>query len=87
VSDVEQTLLDEIYAALDDDGPRSIYPDYLIERGDPRGTFSSRACGSGIRRRPTRNKRSRALAEYADARGMRLVPHAMYFAARPRFSG
>ena len=32
-------LLAEIYAAPDDDGPRSIYADYLIEQGDPRGTF------------------------------------------------
>jgi hypothetical protein len=28
-----------------------------------------------------------ALAEYADARSMRLVRHATSFAARPRFSG
>src|SRR5512139_249412 len=39
--DVERTLLDEIYAAPDDDGVRSIYADWLIERGDPLGTFIS----------------------------------------------
>jgi uncharacterized protein (TIGR02996 family) len=39
------TLLDEIYAAPDDDGVRSIYADYLIERGDPLGTFISLQLG------------------------------------------
>lgn len=36
---IEQTLLAEIRAAPDDDAPRSIYADWLIERGDPLGTF------------------------------------------------
>ncbi|HEU0032470.1 MAG TPA: TIGR02996 domain-containing protein [Kofleriaceae bacterium] len=36
---VERALLDEIYAKLEDDAPRSIYADWLIERGDPLGTF------------------------------------------------
>ena len=39
------TLLDEIYAAPDDDGIRSIYADYLIEQGDPLGTFISLQLG------------------------------------------
>jgi uncharacterized protein (TIGR02996 family) len=34
-----QALLDEIYAAPDEDGPRLVYADWLLERGDPRGTF------------------------------------------------
>jgi uncharacterized protein (TIGR02996 family) len=38
-------LLDEIDAAPDDDGVRSIYADYLIERGDPLGTFISLQLG------------------------------------------
>jgi uncharacterized protein (TIGR02996 family) len=38
-TDAEQRLLDEIYAAPDDDAPRSIYADWLIEQGDKRGTF------------------------------------------------
>lgn len=36
---LERTLLDEIAAAPDDDGPRTVYADWLLERGDPRGTF------------------------------------------------
>lgn len=30
-------LLDAIYASPDDDEPRSVYADWLLERGDPRG--------------------------------------------------
>jgi len=33
----EAELLDAIYAAPDDDAPRSVYADWLLERGDPRG--------------------------------------------------
>lgn len=36
---LERSLLDEIYAAPDDDGVRSIYADWLIEQGDPLGHF------------------------------------------------
>jgi uncharacterized protein (TIGR02996 family) len=36
---IEATLLAQIRAAPDDDAPRSIYADWLIERGDPLGTF------------------------------------------------
>jgi uncharacterized protein (TIGR02996 family) len=36
---IEKTLLAEIRAAPDDDAPRSIYADWLIERNDPLGTF------------------------------------------------
>jgi uncharacterized protein (TIGR02996 family) len=36
---IERTLLDQIRAAPDDDAPRSIYADWLIEHGDPLGTF------------------------------------------------
>lgn len=39
MSDLAPALLAEIYADPDDDGRRSVYADYLIERGDPRGTF------------------------------------------------
>lgn len=34
-----ESLLDEIYAAPDDDAPRMVFADWLIEQGDPRGTF------------------------------------------------
>jgi uncharacterized protein (TIGR02996 family) len=33
----ERTLLDAIIAAPDDDGPRQVYADWLLERGDRRG--------------------------------------------------
>ncbi len=33
----EAELLGAIWAALDDDAPRAVYADFLMERGDPRG--------------------------------------------------
>jgi uncharacterized protein (TIGR02996 family) len=36
---IEAALLDAIYERPDDDAPRWIYTDYLLERGDPRGEF------------------------------------------------
>jgi len=36
-SSIETTLLDAIYANLDDDVPRLVYADWLQQRGDPRG--------------------------------------------------
>ena len=35
----EAELLAAVYAAPDDDGPRLVYADWLLERGDPRGEF------------------------------------------------
>ncbi|MEO8703353.1 MAG: TIGR02996 domain-containing protein [Kofleriaceae bacterium] len=35
----EAALLDAIYERPDDDAPRWVYTDYLLERGDPRGEF------------------------------------------------
>ena len=49
---IERTLLEEIYAAPDDDGPRSIYADWLIERDDPRGTFIALQLARARRRDP-----------------------------------
>jgi len=37
-------LLDEIRANLDDDGPRLVYADELMSRGDPRGEFIAVQC-------------------------------------------
>jgi uncharacterized protein (TIGR02996 family) len=37
-------LLTEILAALDDDGPRLVYADWLTERGDPRGELIQVQC-------------------------------------------
>jgi uncharacterized protein (TIGR02996 family) len=37
-------LLHAIYEALDDDGPRLVYADALLERGDPRGELISLQC-------------------------------------------
>jgi uncharacterized protein (TIGR02996 family) len=49
---IEHTLLSEIYDAPDDDGPRSIYADWLIEQGDPLGTFISLQLGRRRNRDP-----------------------------------
>jgi uncharacterized protein (TIGR02996 family) len=35
----ERELFTAVYAAPDDDGPRAVLSDFLIERGDPRGEF------------------------------------------------
>lgn len=38
------SLLDAIRAAPDDDGPRLVYADHLMEQGDPRGEFIAVQC-------------------------------------------
>lgn len=40
----ELDLLEAIYAAPDDDAPRLVYADALLERGDPRGELIVRQC-------------------------------------------
>ncbi|MEZ4237102.1 MAG: TIGR02996 domain-containing protein [Myxococcota bacterium] len=35
--DLDERLLDAVRAAPDDDAPRLVYADRLLERGDPRG--------------------------------------------------
>src|SRR5262249_37183185 len=35
----ESELLAAVYASPSDDGPRSVYADWLLERNDPRGEF------------------------------------------------
>lgn len=40
----EQAFLDAIWAAPDDDVPRLMYADWLMERGDPRGEFIRVQC-------------------------------------------
>lgn len=39
-----EALLAAIYASPDDDAPRLVYADALLERGDPRGEFIVRQC-------------------------------------------
>ena len=39
-----EALLEAIYAAPDDDAPRLVYADALLERGDPRGELIVRQC-------------------------------------------
>ncbi len=41
----ESALLAAVYAKPADDGPRQVYADFLIERGDPRGEFISLQLG------------------------------------------
>lgn len=38
------SLLDAIRASPDDDGPRLVYADHLMEQGDPRGAFIAMQC-------------------------------------------
>ncbi len=40
----DELLLEAIYAAPDDDAPRLVYADALLERGDPRGELIARQC-------------------------------------------
>ncbi len=60
---VERTLVDEIRATPDDDGPRSVYADYLIERGDPLGTFISLQLARYRRRDPIASAEEQALVD------------------------
>lgn len=60
---IERTLRDEIYAAPDDDGPRSIYADWLIERGDPYGTFIALQLARAQRREPSPSDEEQALLD------------------------
>lgn len=61
--DSEEGLLAAIYAAPKDDGPRQIYADWLLERGDPRGEFITlqfrRARGETLT--PAEEKQEKAL--------------------------
>ncbi len=41
---LESKLLAAILAAPDDDAPRLVYADFLLERGDPRGEYIQLAC-------------------------------------------
>lgn len=61
--DRAQALLAEIYAAPDDDGPRSVYADALIERGDPRGTFIALQLARVRDRRPLPSTEEQALLD------------------------
>jgi uncharacterized protein (TIGR02996 family) len=53
VADPEAELLAEITSAPDDDAPRLVYADWLLERGNPRGEFIQVQCSlkGGIRNR------------------------------------
>jgi uncharacterized protein (TIGR02996 family) len=53
------TLLAQIYAAPDDDAPRAVYADLLMQRGDPHGELI--ACQLGRPRGTQPNDRERAL--------------------------
>ncbi|HEU0034436.1 MAG TPA: TIGR02996 domain-containing protein [Kofleriaceae bacterium] len=51
MTETEQRLLAEIAANPDDDAPRLVYADLLIERGDPRGEFIRLQCGEQTQER------------------------------------
>ena len=44
----EEELLAAVFAAPDDDAPRRVYADWLLERGDPRGEFIQLQCARGL---------------------------------------
>lgn len=55
----EAELLEAIWASLDDDAPRAVYADFLMERGDPRGELIALQLRSEAD--ATAKKRERAL--------------------------
>ena len=62
----DESFLQEIIAAPDDDGPRLVYADWLEERGDPRAEFIRVQCeearlGDGKRRTDLRRKAKQLL--------------------------
>ena len=44
---IERGLRTAIFANPDDDAPRLVYADWLLERGDPRGEFIQIQCKLG----------------------------------------
>jgi uncharacterized protein (TIGR02996 family) len=56
---IELELLDAIRATPDDNGPRLVYADWLIERDDPRGHFIMLQCHADLE---MRNRASALLA-------------------------
>jgi uncharacterized protein (TIGR02996 family) len=60
---VERALLDEIYAAPDDDGVRSIYADWLIEQGDPLGNFIVLQLARAARKEPLASDEEQRLVD------------------------
>jgi len=74
----ESELFAAVYEAPDDDGPRLVLADFLLERGDPRGELLSLQL-SGAR---TKDAESRALAiirKHQKAWMGALSPHLKYF--------
>ena len=70
--DAGAELLAQILAAPDDDAPRMVYADYLIERGDPLGDFIRVQCRlaaepDDARRRALRTAENKLLAAHGDA--------------------
>lgn len=55
------SLLDAIHAAPDDDRPRLVYADRLMEQGDPRGEFIALQCSAATTGDPEATRRSREL--------------------------
>ena len=62
-----QPLLEQIYVAPDDDGPRLVYADWLIERGDPLGTFMSLQLSRDSRHEPVSTEEQGLLDEHWSA--------------------
>ena len=65
-------MIAEIVARPDDDGPRLVYADWLLERGDPRGEFIQVQCANAAR--PTVALAARE-AELLEAHGQRWGAH------------
>jgi uncharacterized protein (TIGR02996 family) len=58
-------LLDAIYEAPDDDGPRAVYADWLLERGDPRGELIASQIAKGKAKPGQRQQEQALLARHA----------------------
>lgn len=76
-------LLEAIYASPDDDGPRAVLADHLIQQGDPRGTFIalqlSRARGGGWPSKQERRLLHRHARRWCGALGPLLSRRGMRF--------
>lgn len=76
-----RALLAAIYESPDDDGPRSVYADYLIERGDPRGELIASQLATSRAKPGQRQRERELLAAHAEewVAPLGVEPHAVKF--------
>jgi uncharacterized protein (TIGR02996 family) len=87
----EAAMLAAIFAAPDDDGPRHVYADWLLARGDPHGEFIALQLRPNVAK--TKSAQGKLLAVYRDiwlfdvARHLTSVVFRRGFACRARYVG